>query len=98
MNARTVREARARYLDWHGGGLPITPIGHPRGLARRGLIGHDGRMSLVIAVVGGSVLLLAVGVWAWISREGVNADRDMGTISGQWINEHRSQERQSNDR
>jgi hypothetical protein len=55
-------------------------------------------MSLVIAVVAGSVLILAVGVWAWISREGVHADRDMGTISGQWINEHRSQERQSNDR
>ena len=54
-------------------------------------------MSLVIAVVAGSVLVLAVGVWAWISRE-VHAERDMGTISGQWINEHRSQERQSNDR
>ena len=55
-------------------------------------------MSLVIAVAAGSVLVLAVGVWAWVSREGVHSDRDMGTISGQWINEHRSQERQSNDR
>jgi hypothetical protein len=55
-------------------------------------------MGLVIAVVGGGVLVVAVGIWAWISREGAHADRDMGTISGQWINEHRSQERQSNDR
>jgi hypothetical protein len=55
-------------------------------------------MSIMVMAVAGSVLVLAVGVWAWISREGVHADRDMGTISGQWINEHRSQERQSNDR
>lgn len=55
-------------------------------------------MSLVIGVVAGSVLLLAVGVWAWVSREGGEADRDMGTISGQWINEHRSQERQPDNR
>ena len=55
-------------------------------------------MSLVIGIVAGSVLLLAVGVWAWVSREGPNADRDMGTISGQWINEHRSQERQPDNR
>jgi hypothetical protein len=55
-------------------------------------------MSLVIGIVAGSVLLLAVGVWAWISRESPSADRDMGTISGQWINEHRSQERQPDNR
>jgi hypothetical protein len=55
-------------------------------------------MSVVIAISAGSVLVLAVGLWAWISREAPNADRDLGTISGQWINEHRSQERQSNDR
>jgi len=55
-------------------------------------------MSLLVAVVAGSLVLLAVAVWAWVSREGGHADRDMGTISGQWINEHRSQERQSNDR
>lgn len=54
-------------------------------------------MAFVIAVVAGSVLVLAVGVWAWISREGVHAERDMGTISGQWIAEHRSQERQSDN-
>jgi hypothetical protein len=55
-------------------------------------------MSFVLAVGAGAVLVIAVGVWAWVSREGLHADRDMGTISGQWINEHRSQERQSNDR
>ena len=51
----------------------------------------------IIATAAGSILVIAVGVWAWLSREGGN-ERDMGTISGQWINEHRSQERQSNDR
>jgi hypothetical protein len=55
-------------------------------------------MSLVIGIVAGSVLLLAVGVWAWVSRETSSGDRDMGTISGQWINEHRSQERQPDNR
>ncbi len=55
-------------------------------------------MSLVIGVVAGAVLLVAVGVWAWVSREGGETDRDMGTISGQWINEHRSQERQPDNR
>jgi len=55
-------------------------------------------MSLLVGVVAGSILVLAVGVWAWVSRERGHTDRDMGTISGQWINEHRSQERQSNDR
>lgn len=55
-------------------------------------------MSLVIAIVAGTVLLLAAGAWAWLSREGGDADRDLGTISGQWINEHRSQERQPDNR
>lgn len=55
-------------------------------------------MSLVIAVAGGSLFVIAVGFWAWISRESPQTDRDLGTISGQWINEHRSQERQSTDR
>jgi hypothetical protein len=55
-------------------------------------------MFLTIAVTAGSVLVIAVGVWAWISREQSSEHGDMGTISGQWINEHRSQERQSNGR
>jgi hypothetical protein len=54
-------------------------------------------MPLMIAAIVGSVLVLGVIVWAWISRDG-GSERDLGTISGQWINEHRSQERQSNDR
>lgn len=52
----------------------------------------------MLAIGAGSILLIAVGVWAWVSREGGDADRDMGTISGQWINEHRSQERQPDNR
>jgi hypothetical protein len=55
-------------------------------------------MSVVIAIAIGSALVVAVGIWAWISREAPSADRDLGTISGQWVNEHRSQERQSSDR
>ena len=55
-------------------------------------------MSIVIAGVVGAVLLVAVGAWAWIAREKPSTDRDMGTISGQWIAEHRSQERQSDSR
>ena len=55
-------------------------------------------MFLTIATTAGAVLVVAVGVWAWISREGSQGHGDMGTISSQWINEHRSQERQSNDR
>jgi len=51
----------------------------------------------MIAIGVGSVLLLAVGLWAWMSRE-KGSDTDLGTISGQWINEHRSQERQSDNR
>ena len=51
-------------------------------------------MSVVIAIVAG-VLVLAVGAWAWVSREGRQTDRDMGTISGSWMAEHRSHERDS---
>lgn len=55
-------------------------------------------MVLVLAIGTGTVLLVAVALWAWVSREGGESDRDMGTISGQWINEHRSQERQPDNR
>jgi hypothetical protein len=54
-------------------------------------------MPTMIAVGVGSVVLVAVGVWAWLSRER-DSNTDLGTISGQWINEHRAQERQSNNR
>jgi hypothetical protein len=39
-----------------------------------------------------------VAVLAWMTRERRGPDRDLGTISGQWIAEHRSQERQSDSR
>jgi hypothetical protein len=55
-------------------------------------------MALVIGIVAGSVLLLAVGVWAWVTREGQGTERDLGSISGQWINERRAQERQPDNR
>jgi hypothetical protein len=55
-------------------------------------------MSGVIAVAVGSVLALAVGLWAWLSREGRGQKHEMGTISGQWIAEHRSQEREPDGR
>jgi hypothetical protein len=55
-------------------------------------------MSGVIAIAVGSVLAVGVGLWAWISREGRRQEQDLGTISGQWIAEHRSQERQSDGR
>lgn len=55
-------------------------------------------MSGVIAVAVGSALAVAVGVWTWVSREGRGEKRDLGTISGQWIAEHRSQERESDGR
>jgi hypothetical protein len=55
-------------------------------------------MSGLIAVAVGGVVVVAVGLWAWITREGKASDRDLGTISGQWIAEHRSQERQSDSR
>jgi len=67
-------------------------------IARLGRIGHDGDMALVIGIVAGSVLLLAVGVWAWVTREGQSTERDLGSISGQWINERRAQERQPDNR
>lgn len=47
-----------------------------------------------LAVAG--IVVLAVGVWTFL-RVGHERD-DMGTISGQWIAEHRSQERQSDNR
>jgi hypothetical protein len=67
-------------------------------LAHSAVISQHEAMGLVIAVVGGSALLIAVGVWAWVSREGPGTERDLGTISGQWINERRAQERQPDNR
>jgi hypothetical protein len=47
-------------------------------------------------VVGGVVLMVGV-VWAWVGRE-PDGQQDHGTISPQWINEHRLNERESRDR
>jgi hypothetical protein len=55
-------------------------------------------MSGVLIVTLGSVLVLVIGVWAWISRDGARDEHEMGTISGQWLAEHRSQEHQSDGR
>jgi hypothetical protein len=46
----------------------------------------------------GSALVLIIGVWAWVSRNGGRDEHEMGTISGQWLAEHRSQEHQSDGR
>jgi hypothetical protein len=50
-----------------------------------------------IGLVAGGVVVVAVAVWAWVSRER-NGPQDHGTISPQWINEQRLNERQSHDR
>ena len=55
-------------------------------------------MAGVIAVAVGSALAVAVGLWAWISREGRGHNHELGTISGQWIAEHRAHERESDGR
>jgi hypothetical protein len=55
-------------------------------------------MSGLIALAVGGVIVVAVAALAWMTRERRGPDRDLGTISGQWIAEHRSQERQSDSR
>jgi hypothetical protein len=52
-------------------------------------------MSSLIWLAAGGIVVVAVGVWTFL-RVGQDRD-DMGTISGQWIAEHRSQERQSDN-
>ena len=47
-------------------------------------------------VVGGAVVA-AVAVWAWVTRER-DGPQNHGTISPQWINEQRVNERESRDR
>jgi hypothetical protein len=55
-------------------------------------------MSGVLVIALAAVLVLVIGVWAWISRDGGRDEHEMGTISGQWLAEHRSQEHQSDGR
>lgn len=54
-------------------------------------------MALLIWVAGGVVVLGAV-VFALMRRGRGGGDTDLGTISSSWIAEHRSQERQSDNR
>ena len=54
-------------------------------------------LTMEIGVVVGGAVVMAVVVWAWITRER-NAQQDHGTISPQWINEQRLNDRQSRDR
>lgn len=53
--------------------------------------------TLGIGLVAGGVGVVAVAVWAWVSRER-DGPPDYGTISPQWINEQRLSERESRDR
>jgi hypothetical protein len=55
-------------------------------------------MSGVLVIALAAVLALVVVVWVWISRDGGRDEHEMGTISGQWLAEHRSQEHQSDGR
>jgi hypothetical protein len=53
-------------------------------------------MAWLIWLVGG-VVVLGAGIFAF-TRGGGGGDTDLGTISSSWIAEHRSQERQSDNR
>jgi hypothetical protein len=44
----------------------------------------------------GAVVVLSIAVWAFL--RGGGDGKDLGTISGQWIAEHRSHERDSDHR
>jgi hypothetical protein len=55
-------------------------------------------MSSVLAIALGAVFVLIIALWAWASRDGGRDEHEMGTISGQWLAEHRSQEHQSDGR
>jgi hypothetical protein len=53
-------------------------------------------MSNLIWLAGGGIMVVAAGVWSFMRAS--HQRHDMGTISGQWIAEHRSQDRQSDSR
>jgi hypothetical protein len=53
-------------------------------------------MSSLMWLAAGGIVVVAAALWTFL-RVGQDRD-DMGTISGQWIAEHRSQERQSDNR
>ena len=53
-------------------------------------------MSVLIWMGIWGLVALAVGVWALLRRDGDGPD--LGTISGQWIAEHRAHERELDKR
>jgi hypothetical protein len=53
--------------------------------------------TMEIGVVVGIAVVVAVAVWAWVARDW-DGQQDHGTISPQWINEQRLNDRQSRDR
>lgn len=53
-------------------------------------------MSNLIWLAGGGILAVAGAVWTFVRMS--QERHDMGTISGQWIAEHRSQDRQADGR
>ena len=55
-------------------------------------------MTWLIWVGLGGALLLGVGAWALLRGSGQHGRDDLGTISGQWIAEHRAHEREGEDR
>ena len=54
-------------------------------------------MAWLLWLVGG-VVVLGAAVFAFMRGGGDGGDPDLGTISSSWIAEHRSQERQSDNR
>jgi hypothetical protein len=53
--------------------------------------------TMEVGVLVGSAVVMAVVAWAWVTR-GRKVQQDYGTISPQWINEQRLNDRQSRDR
>lgn len=53
-------------------------------------------MTWLIGLGIAGIVVLAIGAWALL--RGGSDTQDLGTISGQWIAEHRSHERESDRR
>jgi len=51
-----------------------------------------------VLIVGGSVAVVVAAALTWIVRRARANDDQLGTISTQWISEHRSHEREHVDR
>lgn len=55
-------------------------------------------MTWLIWVGLGNALLVGVGAWALLRGSNDSRREDLGTISGQWVAEHRAHEREAEDR